>query len=294
MFPSLVMRTAAILLAAAVSTTAAPQVAAASETTAATASPAVTDTFSSLSSSGSSWAIPQAPDTAPDTQRSPEVTPEPGHGETTITAPEETLPATPMVTIDQGDKFITDRGNSCTIGYIDKVQGVAYTAFHCGKDHMDNRRAVYVRRDGVKIRVGTMVHAHRYLPEVGLLPPEVLENETTTARDIAAIKFDSNVILGDNIYSGDTRIPIDQVTEGETACLYGVKTGKSVCGTVRNVFGGDHPEHRIVVTLPNAAIALPGDSGGVAYIPGRGSIGIVKGSWEIPARGIGGFAATGY
>lgn len=280
-------------VAAAVTLAVTPQAATASETTA-DSSPVIIDAFSSLSSSSPTWNIPQDPAPSPSTKPAPSTKPKPNRGDDGAKTPGEGTSNSPAVTINQGDRIFTDLRNSCTIGYIDKEQGVAYTAFHCGKRGMDHRRAVYVLRDGVKVHVGTMIYAHNYLPEVGLLPPSVLENLDTTDRDITAIKFDSNVTLGGNTYSGDVRIPIDQVHKGENACFYGVTTGKSVCGTVRSVQGGSRPEHHILVSLPNDAIALPGDSGGVAYIPGRGSIGIVKGAWIVESQGIGGFAATGY
>ena len=61
----------------------------------------------------------------------------------------------------------------------------------------------------------------------------------------------------------------------------------------RLVNGGQHPEHRIYVALPEQTVT-GGDSGGTLFIPGRGSIGIVKGSWIIPDKGAVGVAATGY
>lgn len=207
-----------------------------------------------------------------------------------------TPPAEPGgVAVRQGDRFTTDRGMGCTIGYVDKARGVAYTAHHCGKAGYHNTRGVYVEHNGVSTRVGTMVYAHPYLPEVGLLPPEVLAGLDTTDRDIAAIKFVPGVTLSDNSFSSDTRVPLNQVHAGETACFYGSTTGHPVCGRVRSVSSPTNPLHRILVEVPQGATtAQPGDSGGAAYIPGRGSIGIVKGSWSIPDKEPYGFAVTGF
>ena len=52
--------------------------------------------------------------------------------------------------------------------------------------------------------------------------------------------------------------------------------------------------HRIYLKLPGGHTSRQGDSGGVMYIPGRGAIGIVKGSWNDPSAGMSGVAATGF
>jgi len=230
--------------------------------------PAVEDTFSSLSSAALSTLYPG-----------------------TNHVPDTNAPAT--TTVNQGDAFVTDAGLRCTIGYVDKARGVAYTAHHCGKTGYHNSRRVFVYRGGNKVPVGTMVFAHPYLPEVGLLPPDSLAQSPTAKRDIAAIKFDDSVAVGSNSLSGDTRVPLNDVHVGEVACFFGSSSAKTTCGIVSIVNGGQHPEHRIYVALPEQTVT-GGDSGGTLFIPGRGSIGIVKGSWIIPDKGAVGVAATGY
>lgn len=303
-------------VAAAVTLAVTPQAATASETTAVTAAdyaPAITNNFSSLSSMSSMSSMSSSPSrgghsytpSTPSTPSTPKPAPKPH-----VPSPDKPhpapstdpafdpgnppAPATPRNAnaVNQGDTVITDQGKMCTIGYVDKARGVAYTAHHCAGPGYNHVRTAWVNKNGTSTRIGEMVYPHEYLPQVGFVEKYKIDVVAETEKDIVAIKLDPGVQAGDNIYSGNTMVPFNKVRSGDAACFYGEATGSAECGTVVSVVEQD--VHRIYLKLPGGRMSKPGDSGGVMYIPGRGAIGIVKGQWNDPVKGWAGVAATGF
>lgn len=299
---------------AAVTLAVTPQAATASETTAVTDAdfaPEVVNNFSSLSSlsslsssssnGGHSYTpsapsyTPPAPKPAPKPHVPAPTNPKPAPSTDPAFDPgNPPAPATPRNAnaINQGDIVITDQGKMCTIGYVDKARGVAYTAHHCAGPGYNHARTASVYKNSVTSRIGEMVYPHEYLPQVGFIEKHKIDVLADTEKDVVAIKLDSGVQAGDNIYSGNTMVPMNKVHDGDAACFYGYATGSAECGTVVSVVEQD--VHRIYLKLPGGHTSQRGDSGGVMYIPGRGAIGIVKGQWNDPVKGWAGVAATGF
>ncbi|APT93243.1 hypothetical protein CPHO_10460 [Corynebacterium phocae] len=148
--------------------------------------------------------------------------------------------------VNQGDRIQSGSGEACTIGYIDK--NVAYTAAHCFDRRKDNK---------------AYNEALQFLGEVVVHPDY---DPNGNGNDLAVIKLADTVTAGSNGLSGN--IYLGGVYPGDSVCSYGVTTGKSTCGKVIKVddsAGGYYTD----------APAQRGDSGGPAWIPGKGFIGVV-------------------
>ena len=197
------------------------------------------------------------------------------------------LADTPVLNaVNQGDELLTNKNRACTIGYIDKIQRVAYTAAHCAKANYQGTSTVRLAK--TRAEIGTFVYPAEYLPSVPFLPYEETRNIDSPEIDIVAIKLNDNVILGNNIYSGDTRVPYSDVSIGEKACFYGKTTAAVKCGTITYKTPYNH---RIFVNT--GVRSINGDSGGTIFIPGKGAIAITKGSFEHPQVGTGA-SGTGF
>lgn len=152
--------------------------------------------------------------------------------------------------INQGDGVFSEYGNLCTVGYV--TDGFAYLASHC------------INGDNVRM-YDTF---HRYIGR-GYRSPQynevVKENEYTTdmsSSDVGVIALDKNTTAGENVYTGDT-ITTD-VSVGDQVCVYGMAKNDTSCGVVLET-----REHTILASTIN----ISGDSGGPAWIPGKGFVG---------------------
>lgn len=250
-----------------------------------------------------SKAQPTTPETTKPKPTTPETTkPQPTHPEQPSNTTEPTDTTTPPVAeptdippladtpvpngVNQGDELLTNKNRACTIGYIDKIHRVAYTASHCAKANYQGNSTVRLAK--TRAEIGTFVYAAEYLPGVPFLPYEETRNIDSPDIDIVAIKLNDNVVLGNNIYSGDTKIPFSDVSIGEKACFYGKTTAAVKCGTVSYKTPYNH---RIFVDT--GVPSINGDSGGTIFIPGRGAIAITKGSFNDSRVGIG-TSGTGF
>ena len=72
---------------------------------------------------------------------------------------------------------------------------------------------------------------------------------------------------GENIYSGNQVVSPEDIEVGDTIHSYGGKTGQQYTGTVTRTDG-----HQVLAT--GEAGGLPGDSGGPAWIDGKGLVGV--------------------
>lgn len=171
------------------------------------------------------------------------------------------------ITISQGDLFHTTRGEkvgdpqgkesnmitiNCTIGYIDHNLHRAYTAGHCGLTGNN------VTNDKGDI-IGVFYKNPRY-------------NEKTYRNDQAYIQLNKNIILGRNYYSGDNIVSLQDVSTSDTLCSYGSSSKEIHCGNLRTV------DERNIVGDNNTG-GIPGDSGGPAWIPNKGLIGVFSASY---------------
>ena len=146
-------------------------------------------------------------------------------------------------TINQGDRVRNQEWDTCTVGYVQT--GSAYTAGHCGKtgDTMFNFQT--------NEQIGTL-NSHYSYPG-GEDWAEITLNDTTTA--------------GENTYSGNQVVSPEDIEVGDTIHSYGGKTGQQYTGTVTRTDG-----HQVLAT--GEAGGLPGDSGGPAWIDGKGLVGV--------------------
>lgn len=159
--------------------------------------------------------------------------------------------------LSQGDKVFIDERKTCTVGYIDKEQGLAYLAEHCA---VSGETAQV--HDGEGYFIGTITSRYDDHNSYGVLHPQKM------SEDFNAINVDTrHVFLGDNKYSGDHKLSISDVAQDDDMCMYSRMQGRINCGhvsaTIGNFIVGDsHTEGE------------RGDSGGPVWIPGKGFIGV--------------------
>lgn len=166
---------------------------------------------------------------------------------------------TAPITINQGDKIISDHtflngaiyiGNPCTIGYVEP--GKAWTAAHCA----NNGNPV---RDSQGRIIGTIVHTN---------PND--SNKYSIYHDTAYIALNSNVRAGQN--SHESQVSEVVPSAGDQVCLYSRTADSTRCGTVDHVSPTAKKEYVFI----SGASANQGDSGGPAWVPGKGFIGVIS------------------
>ncbi|KAA8723556.1 hypothetical protein [Corynebacterium phocae] len=196
------------------------------------------------------------------------------------------------ITVNQGDA-VKSRAGSCTIGYIDRPNNLAYTAYHCIPVLDFHEREQAWSADGRPI--GTFVYPKDYLPYSPLPTYEEALAAGSHKYDIIAIRLYDNVNAGENTYTGNTRVPYSHVRKGEQACFYGDTTRRVACGPITRK---DKDSFMIDFEMEPGTGATHGDSGGPVWIPGRGSIGVLKGGFQRDGVGFdyhsAGNVATGY
>lgn len=188
-----------------------------------------------------------------------------GHGDGYATAQQGQLIQIPL-----GQKKLTevkdgrtiegisfDSSNVCTLGYVDVRNYVAFTARHCVEN------------------VGDRIYDSKgnYIGDVASLYGEKMRNITdfainTKKLDTATIALHKNVDFGQgNALSGVDNYATD-INKGDSICRYGAKSKTTVCGTIIKVTDG-------TVYATDKAV-LKGDSGGPAWIPGKGMVGVLS------------------
>lgn len=156
---------------------------------------------------------------------------------------------TKTIQVNQGDTIYMDsqfgQDYLCTLNSI--FDDYAFSAGHCGG-------------------VGTVVRTYPGMDYIGT----VVESDNSGNIDHLAIKLGDNV-GGENIYSGDRISSIAEMEQGDTICQYGATTKKVQCSPM---FGLPR-----LGALWSSAQSLHGDSGGPAWIEGKGLIGITSGKY---------------
>lgn len=163
-----------------------------------------------------------------------------------------TAPSVPV----QGGAFTT--GNSaCTIGYNDLVNGVSYTAAHCGRK--GDRVALIDRSTNQRSRyMGTFLPSEKY--------------DRRYSNDWAIIQWDKGVQLGGNPFSTDAVLTLDQMKRGDEVCWHGQTTNMNTTDIQCGTYFGRAGESFTV----RATNAKQGDSGGPVWAPGRGFLGVIS------------------
>lgn len=178
-------------------------------------------------------------------------------------APEPPAPrnvASHPIVLHQGD-VIHNGATSCTLSYIDTHSRTAYTAAHCvDYDYATTTTirnvVMYGYVDNTSVPIGTArIDTQHY--------------------DLARITLSDNVIAGDNVYSGDALITIDEMQPGDKVCNYGARSKVSACGDIVNSTPG------VYYTSHNHL--TKGDSGGPTWVVDahgtvKGYIGVYVGS----------------
>lgn len=151
--------------------------------------------------------------------------------------------------VNQGDRVITKRHNGehgvCTIGYVDKATQTAIYTGHCSGGEVGNKVMDYNWNE-----IGYVVQNFYQIHE--------------TYTDYAVIKLTRPA--GNNIYSGN-KISLLPAFPGDNICSYGGNTNDVYCGKVTG------SENMTVVKATRNSGGSLGDSGGPAWISGKGVVG---------------------
>lgn len=158
--------------------------------------------------------------------------------------------------IQQGDKVLIDVGKNngtaavCTIGYVDAPRRNFTFSGHCS---------------GGKIGAKVFNKNMQYIGNV-----QENHYKGQAYNDIAVVSV-KNGTIGKNAYSGDRWVAPHEVRYGEKICSRGATSNKVHCGRVT---GKESPN---VILASTQAGGIGGDSGGPAWIPGRGFVGVFFG-----------------
>ncbi len=156
----------------------------------------------------------------------------------------------------------------CTLGFVDPVQRVAFSAGHC------NASGPVTDRNGRF--VGVVTTARDNTPDGTV----VRVDQVITDYEIISLAADAtvnNVLPGGRALVADVAVPL---AAGGQVCHFGIVTGES-CGTIERVNNG-------WFTMANGVVSQKGDSGGPVYTVapnGRAVIiGLFNSTWgSLPA-----------
>lgn len=136
--------------------------------------------------------------------------------------------------------------NLCTLGYVDPVRRIAFTAGHCrGSGPVTDRMNNFI---------GGMALFRNNTPDGKTVATDEL------IADYEAIGLADDA-LPSNALPGGRRLEADPglaVHAGQPVCHFGVTTGES-CGTIEAVNNG-------WFTMTNGVVSQKGDSGGPVYV----------------------------
>ncbi len=175
--------------------------------------------------------------------------------------------ATPGVLVYPGMEIRQDT-NVCTLGFVDPVARVAYTAGHCrGSGAVGDRDGNFI---------GQQMSFQDNTPDGATIDTDhvIADWETIQlAGDVAV----NNILPGGRMLVDD---PGAVATPGLPVCHFGVITGET-CGTVEAVNNG-------WFTMAHGVVSQKGDSGGPVYVitpDGRAAIvGVFNSTWgQFPA-----------
>lgn len=153
--------------------------------------------------------------------------------------------ADPGVVVSPGMEIRQDT-NVCTLGYVDPVQRVAYSAGHC------RANGVVTNKDGQFI--GTVATSNDNTPDGTVVRTDEVIS------DYEKISLASNVTVNNILPNGRQLVfdPASALAAGQPICHFGVVTSES-CGSVDSVNNG-------WFTMNNGVVSRKGDSGGPVYM----------------------------
>ena len=145
----------------------------------------------------------------------------------------------------------------CTLGFVDPVTRVAFSAGHC------HRNGAVTDRDGRFI--GVVATSRDNTPDGAVVRTDQVISDYETI-DLASGVAISTVLPGGRQLVVD---PSVQVVAGQPICHFGVVTGES-CGTVERINNG-------WFTMNNGVVSQKGDSGGPVYTLAANGTAVIAG-----------------
>lgn len=164
-------------------------------------------------------------------------------------------PAHAATIVNQGDEVFVGGNVHCVIGYIDKNTRRAYIADHCAYDPGTEKVAYAKDRRAI----GTIT---------GISEGGKPTNDAT--KDVNYITLYDNVTAGENVYSGDARVRIADIKQGDKACML-----SRMNGDITGCFPVAGTEGNMIII--DGGIVSQGDSGGPVWIEGKGFAGTLSG-----------------
>lgn len=177
------------------------------------------------------------------------------------------IPAVSDVTVSPGME-IRQQSTVCTLGFVDPVARVAFSAGHC------RGSGPVTDRDGRVIGVVTSSRDNTPNGSVVRVDQVISDYQTISLAPDVSI---NNILPGGRVLVSDPAAPL---AAGQPVCHFGVVTGES-CGIVERVNNG-------WFTMTNGVVSQKGDSGGPVYtVTANGDavmIGIFNSTWgRLPA-----------
>jgi hypothetical protein len=183
---------------------------------------------------------------------------------------------TPAASADSADKTVTvfpgmeirQESTMCTLGFVDPVARIAFSAGHC------RANGPVTDRNGRLIGVVTTSRDNTPDGSVVRVDQVISDYETITLNADVAV---NNLLPGGRALVAEAVAPM---TVGQQVCHFGIATGES-CGTVERINNG-------WFTMTNGVVSQKGDSGGPVYVPTDNGkavmVGLFNSTWgRLPA-----------
>lgn len=183
---------------------------------------------------------------------------------------------TPAASADSADKTVTvfpgmeirQESTMCTLGFVDPVARIAFSAGHC------RGNGPVTDRNGRLIGVVTTSRDNTPDGSVVRVDQVISDYETISLNADVAV---NNLLPGGRALVADAVAPM---AVGQQVCHFGIVTGES-CGTVERINNG-------WFTMTNGVVSQKGDSGGPVYVPTDNGkavmVGLFNSTWgRLPA-----------
>jgi hypothetical protein len=171
------------------------------------------------------------------------------------------------VTVSPGME-IRQQSTVCTLGFVDPIARVGYSAGHC--------RGAGPVTDRLGRVIGVVTSSRDNTPDGSVVRVDEVISDYETISLVADVSI-TNVLPGGRPLVAD---PAPPLSAGQPVCHFGIVTGES-CGIVERVNNG-------WFTMTNGVVSQKGDSGGPVYTltaDGRAVlVGIFNSTWgRLPA-----------
>jgi hypothetical protein len=183
---------------------------------------------------------------------------------------------TPAASADSADRAVTvfpgmeirQQSTMCTLGFVDPVARIAFSAGHC------RGNGPVTDRNGRLIGVVTTSRDNTPDGSVVRVDQVISDYETITLNADVVV---NNLLPGGRALVADVVAPM---AVGQQVCHFGIVTGES-CGTVERINNG-------WFTMTNGVVSQRGDSGGPVYVPTADGkavmVGLFNSTWgRLPA-----------